>query len=208
MDLSAGNEVLSGVQQIMPSVNRMSDNQVIEITESSESFEENDTLSNDNVSELGFVRREFRQSTFLDKSSSHMLDMKGNSSDIIHDQRSSHISHLRRGVSVIEKIDFDDQLEEGSAAEKALNFLKRKNKSNFYPPIKRTSSVLNNNFNELESFKNEILTSFINRKNNKEQNREFLTRNHVSNCLKFNKTLISYNITLYLQQIININNYC
>ena len=130
---------------------------------SSESFEEHDTLSNENVSDSGFgpTRQEsiFRPKTFVERRISEQLEVVENPSKFDTDKRVSLISKLRRGETMIEKMDQVNQLEFSSATDKALDYLKRNNK---VPPtnLDSTNSAINGTHNDIESFRNDFLNSF------------------------------------------------
>ena len=132
---------------------------------SSGSFEEHDTLSNENISDNGFgpTHQEsiFRPKTFIEKRVSKQLEIVENPSKFDTNKRASVISQLRRGESVIEKMDHVNQLELNSGANKALDYLKRNTKAASNNQDS-TKSAINDTHNDIESFRNDFLNSFLN----------------------------------------------
>ena len=133
---------------------------------SCESFEEHDTLSNDNSSDLGINEdtriKTNKMNSFIGDKTKDRLEIIESSGKFINDKRSSGVSMFRRGESVIEHIDKVNQLEFNSGRAKALKFLMRNNKDSKANAVKRINSVTDDQPNELENFRNNILNSFLN----------------------------------------------
>lgn len=132
---------------------------------SSESFEDHDTLSNDNISDNGIssnkMQKVFRPKTFIERQTTEILEIFENPKKFDNDKRSSVVSKLKRGDSVIDKIVKINELDVNPGLNKALNYLKRNNKPSF-APLKRMNSVMNDTHNDIDSFRNDFLNSFLN----------------------------------------------